>query len=202
MSIFGLTGGIACGKSHIAEVFMDHNITILDADVVARQVVVPGSPGLEQIVQAFGQQVLHTMSHSLDRNRLAEIVFSDPAALATLNAIMHPLIAVESQKQLQLLEKEYLLVGYSAALLVENNHINLYRPLIVVSCPTHIQIERLIRRGLTKQQALDRIAAQLPDADKIKVADYVVDASGTKHQTKVQLEAIIKEMQNAQISDQ
>jgi len=180
MITFGLTGGIACGKSAVTKTFRKNNIPIVDADVVAREVVIPGSIGNDKIMSRFGFPYFN-QDGTLDRAKLAGLVFANHLAMTELNRIMKPLIESESDRQIAALHNEgNSIVGYDAALIIEQGNADKYRPLIVVSCPPVMQIERLMRRNdLTEAQAMSRINAQMSVEEKVKLADYVVDTSGS-----------------------
>lgn len=195
MITFGLTGGIASGKSTATKTFRKHNIPIVDADIVARQVVEPGTKGLSYIVDIFTSAYLDENGF-LDRAKLGKLVFSDADALNTINRIMGPLINAESDRQLQELHQQgHQLVGYDAALICEMGNSKKYRPLIVVSCPQDEQVARLMsRNSLTRAEAMSRIEAQMPVAEKIKMADYVIDTSGPVEDSIKQTESIIQDM--------
>jgi dephospho-CoA kinase len=185
--VVGLTGGIACGKTTVAKMFSDLGIPVIDADELAREVVEPGTPGLQQIVDEFGKGVLDETGR-LDRKTVADLVFGDENARETLNAIMHPLIAAAGSNQIMAHQNDpapYLL--YEAALLVETRSYQAFSALVVVSAEESIQRLRLIARdGFTVREANARIASQLPLARKIAVADHVVvnngDLDGTRRQ--------------------
>ena len=185
--VVGLTGGIACGKTTVAKMFGDLGIPVIDADQIARDVVEPGTPGLEQIVREFGNGVLDKGGH-LDRKKVGDLVFGDEAARQTLNAIMHPLIGAAGAKHMLAHQDDpapYLL--YEAALLVETGTYKSFSALIVVSAEESLQRLRLIARdGFNATEANARIASQLPLARKLAVADHVVtnngDIEGTRRQ--------------------
>lgn len=193
MITFGLTGGIACGKSTVTKVFRQHGIPMIDADIVARQVVEPDTKGLKQIVDKFGSSFLNP-DGTLDRVSLGKLVFSDKDAMHNLNQIMKPLIQEESDKQIKQAHSEgHKIVGYDAALIIEQGNLLKYRPLIVVSCPRDTQIQRLMsRNSLTQEEAVARIDAQIPVTLKVLVANYVIDTSGTVEDSIKQTEDIIK----------
>lgn len=185
--VVGLTGGIACGKTTVAKMFSDLGIPVIDADELAREVVEPGTPGVRQIVDEFGEGVLDEAGR-LDRKTVADLVFGDEDARETLNAIMHPLIAAAGGEHIMAYQDDpapYLL--YEAALLVETRSYQAFSALVVVSAEESIQRLRLIARdGFTVREANARIASQLPLARKIAVADHVVvnngDLDGTQRQ--------------------
>jgi len=181
---FGLTGGIACGKSTVAARFREQGVQVIDADVVARQAVAPGTSGLTEIIKLFGEGVLRH-DGTLDRSKLGAIVFGDEEKRRALNRILHPRIGARTMMLAQeLAQRGEPLACYEAALLVENGLTDAFRPLVVVSVPEAIQVERTMARdGVDEKAALARIRAQMPVAEKAKVADYVIDTSGTMEQT-------------------
>jgi dephospho-CoA kinase len=186
----GLTGGIACGKSTVARLFTDLGIPIVDADQLARDVVAPGSEGLAEIVREFGDEVL-TDDGSLDRKKLGGVVFSDTDARRRLEAITHPRIAQLGMQTLAELsstsEAPYLM--YEAALLVEGGMHKAFPALVVVSAAAETQLARLrARDASSEQEARARIDSQLPVADKVAVADFVIQNDGTIEQTRAQVE--------------
>lgn len=196
MIVIGLTGGIACGKSTVSKTLIANGIPVIDADIVARQVVGAGSPGLDQVINHFGKQFLNH-DGTLNRSSLGLMVFSKPTVLAELNNIMGPLIEAEARNQFNTLkEAGHRLAVWDAALIVENGNYERYRPLIVVICPAEVQLERLMKRnGLTRDEAVARISAQLSAPEKVKVANYVINTSGSIEESVAQTELIIKELQ-------
>lgn len=177
--VFGLTGGIASGKSTVGRRFAARGVPVLDADLIARDVVAPGSEGLAAVLAAFGDALLMP-SGELDRKALAAVVFADPARRAELNGILHPRIAAATQRSIALLSDQGApLICYEAALLVENRVADLFRPLVVVAAPEGEQVRRACARdGATEEESRARIAAQMPLADKIKQADFVITNDG------------------------
>ncbi len=187
--LIGLTGGIACGKTTVAERLRARGAIVIDADQVARDVVAPGTPGLAQVVLAFGPTVLTGEGH-LDRARLGATVFGDAAARRRLEGILHPLIAAESVRRIQAAADAPLVV-YDAALLIESGRAEMFRPLVVVTADPATQRARLMRRdGLDLAAAEARIAAQMPVAEKVARADYVVMNDGDLAATDAQIEAL------------
>ena len=180
MHLFGLTGGIASGKSAVAARFRTRGVPVLDAEALARDVVAKGSDGLAEVVAAFGAEVL-APDGDLDRKRVADIVFHDAAARARLNAIIHPRVgALGMQRAAELGARGEALVCYEAALLVENGMHEMLRPLVVVSAPEEVQVARAVLRDTAKEDDVRaRIRAQLPLARKVAVADVVVDNTGS-----------------------
>jgi len=176
----GLTGGIASGKSTVARVLAEQSAGIVDADQVAREVVAPGSEGLREVVAAFGPEVL-AADGSLDREKLGSIVFADPQARMRLQSITHPRIGrLSAQRLAALQQSEAPYVVYEAALLVETGAHKGLDALVVVAADEGLQVSRVMQRdGLSEEAARKRIAAQLPLAQKIEVADFVVHNDGS-----------------------
>jgi dephospho-CoA kinase len=173
----GLTGGIAAGKSEVSRRLAAHGAVILDADAVAREVVAPGTPGLTQIAAVFGPSVLGP-DGALDRPRLGEIVFADAGLRAKLNAIVHPLVA-ERMRELEQAAPPGSIVVHDVPLLTENGLAGLYDLVVVVDVPAEVQLDRLTRlRGMPADQARARLDAQASRADRLAIADIVVDNSG------------------------
>jgi dephospho-CoA kinase len=181
--LFGLTGGIASGKSTVAARFRARGVPVIDADELAREVVAPGTEGLRAVVEALGPAVL-TPAGALDRQAVARIVFSDDAARRTLNRITHPLITrLGMERAAELARAGEPLVCYEAALIVENNAADAFRPLVVVACSEETQVARILQRDkASAEDARARIRAQKSLAEKVAVADFVVDTSGTLEQ--------------------
>ncbi len=173
--VFGLTGGIASGKSQVSHFYRSLGIPVVDADMIAREVVRPGTPGLAQIVAKFGRSVLD-YADTLDRAKLRTIIFADAKKRHTLNQIMQPLICQAADAQIEAaLDGGASTVCFDAALIVEWGVQRRYRPLVVVACSRQTQLRRLkVRSGLNDSQALAMIEAQLPLEAKVQVADYVI----------------------------
>lgn len=195
MITFGLTGGIASGKSTATKTFLRHGIPMVDADVIARQVVEPGTPGLYAIEHHFGSSYLNE-DGTLNRTKLGKYVFGNSEAMNLINKIMGSLVHDEGERQCQELHAQgHQLVGYDAALICEMGNSKKYRPLIVVHCPADMQLARLMsRNSLTRAEAMARIEAQMPVAEKIAQADFLIDTSGTIENSIAQTEAIIQKL--------
>lgn len=177
--VFSLTGGIASGKSTISNLLRDRGIAIVDADVIAREVVVPGTPGLQAIVGAFGADVLQP-DGTLDRKKLGRVVFSDTDALRRLDEALGPFLLAEISKQITEFRRVGRDVCLDAATLVERNLHTWYRPVVLVAASRDTQIERLkIRNSLTAAEAALRIDSQTTIQRKIGAADHVIWNSGT-----------------------
>ena len=174
----GLTGGIGAGKSEVSQRLEAQGAILIDADAIARDVVEPGTPGLAAVAAAFGDGVLRP-DGSLDREGLGEIVFADPARLATLNAIVHPLVG-QRMHDLERGAAQDAIVVHDVPLLAENDLAAGYDLVIVVDAPEHMQLDRLTRqRGMSAGQAQARMTAQAGRDKRLAIADLVVDNSGS-----------------------
>lgn len=190
--VFGLTGGLASGKSSVAKLIAAAGVPVIDADLLAREVVAKGSEGLAEVVKAFGDAVL-LPDGTMDRAKVAEIVFADPDKRRRLNGIVHPRIAMLSAQRVADLEAAGAkLACYEAALLVENGLADAFRPLVVVALPQEIQVARArTRDASTEDQARARIVAQLPLEKKVAAADFVIDNGGDLESTARQVTEVL-----------
>ena len=181
MHLFGLTGGIASGKSAVAARFRARGVAVVDADVLAREVVLPGSAGARRDRRGLRRGGAGTPAGELDRKGLADRVFRDDGARARLNGILHPRIgALTMQRSAELAAQGEPLACYEAALIVENRMADMCRPLVVVSAPEALQVARAMARdGATEDEARARVRAQMPLASKVEVADIVIENTGT-----------------------
>ncbi|HXV22195.1 MAG TPA: dephospho-CoA kinase [Desulfuromonadales bacterium] len=193
--ILGVTGGIASGKSLVTEIFRSLGALVVSADELAREAVLPGSETLNRLVGQFGREILQA-DGALDRKALAERVFTNAGAREALNRITHPAIAALAEKRLQELSQQAgRLVVYEAPLLFEAGAEKRVDAVLVVRIDEPLQIERLLRRdGLTEEQARARIAAQMPQAEKVARADYVIDNSGSPEATAEQVKKIFRQL--------
>jgi dephospho-CoA kinase len=174
----GLTGGVASGKSTVAAILEELGALVIDADVLAREVVEPGTPGLAAVVKAFGPEVLDAQG-ALDRARLGSIVFADPSRRADLEAIIHPLVRARAH-EIEGAAPAGVLVVQDIPLLVETGQAGAFDAVLVVDVPEDLQVERAVRgRGWTEEQARSRVAAQAARADRLAAATHVIDNSGT-----------------------
>ncbi|MDR5700660.1 dephospho-CoA kinase [Agromyces aerolatus] len=192
MYLIGLTGGIASGKSTVARRLYEHGAVHIDADQLARRVVEPGKPALQAIVEAFGSEVLRA-DGSLDRPRLGEIVFHDEAALARLNAIVHPAVRALAKQVLADAERDDpdAVVVYDVPLLVETSVDHAFDLVVVTSAGRRQQVERLItERGMDPIHAEARVDAQADDEQRRAIADVVIDTSGSLARTMSQTDAL------------
>jgi dephospho-CoA kinase len=177
----GLTGGIGSGKSAVSERLAAHGAVVIDADKAARAVVEPGTQGLARIAETFSPGVLRE-DGSLDRPKLAEIVFADETARAKLNAIVHPLVhdyMRAAEQSAAAAAGENAVIIHDVPLLAEGGRGSEFDIVIVVDVPPEIQVERLAARGMPEEQARARMAAQATRDQRLAVADIVIDNSGT-----------------------
>jgi dephospho-CoA kinase len=197
MRVVGLTGGIASGKSTVSAMFRELGAHVIDADEVARDVVEPGTPGLEEVGRRFPGVV--DASGRLDRAALGRRVFADPAERQALEAILHPRIREEVARRTDVLARAGVrVVLYDAALLIENGLHRGMQGVIVVYVPESVQRSRLAARdGLDEPAITARLAAQLPLADKRAHATWVVDNGGSLDETRAQVRRIWEEIQQS-----
>jgi len=196
----GLTGSIAVGKSFVLRTLAEQGAHIIDADEVARQVVAPGSKGLDLVRSTFGSQVLRD-NGELDRPKLGSIVFTDAAKRAQLNAILHPLIIAAQDERIRELESVdgSGIVVIDAALMIESGGYRRLDKLIVVHCRPEIQLERLMARdNLSRADAEQRISTQMPQAEKMKYADYLIDTSDGFDATRQQVVGVFGKLSSPQ----
>jgi dephospho-CoA kinase len=189
--VVGLTGGIASGKSTVARAFAQRGIPVVDADMLAREVVAPGSPGLAAIVESFGTGVL-LEDGTLDRKQVGALVFNDPALRIKLNSITHPRVAMLSAERLAAIpEGSVPYAIYEAPLIVENGLHHAMRALIVVAIDAPLQIERvMLRDGLDRHAAESRLRAQAPLERKLAAATYVIDNGKSLSELFPQVDAV------------
>ena len=183
----GLTGGIGSGKSTVAARFAELGAVVIDADQLAREVVEPGMPGLAAVVARFGAGVLRP-DGSLDRPKLATLVFDDPAALAALNQIVHPLVAARRAELVAAAGPDAVVVS-DVPLLVETGLAGEFDAVVVVEAPLSDRLARLAARGLPEQEALARIARQASDEQRRAVATVLLDNSGGRAELVQQVDA-------------
>ncbi|QTX04647.1 dephospho-CoA kinase [Agromyces archimandritae] len=192
MYLIGLTGGIASGKTTVARRLFQHGAIHIDADELARRVVEPGTPGLEQVREAFGDGVLRP-DGSLDRAKLGELVFGDEAARAKLNGIIHPAVRELSGRLIDraAAENPDAVVVYDVPLLVEAAVDHPFDLVVVTEAPKQQQLRRLVEeRGLEPGQAAARVDSQASNEERAAIADVVIDTSGTLAHTMSQTDAL------------
>lgn len=186
----GLTGGIAAGKSVAARRFAELGIPVIDHDRLAREVVAPGSAGLAAVEREFPGVVVAGV---LDREALGALVFSDPAARARLNAVVHPIVHDAAMAA----EAEHVAAGahtvvHDVPLLVETGQAGHFSPVVVVDAPAELRVQRLVtERGMSAQQAWQRLAAQADDDERLEVADVVLDGAGDAADLRARVDALV-----------
>jgi dephospho-CoA kinase len=192
--VIGITGPIGCGKSTVAGYLAELGATVIDADLVAREVVAPGEPALEAVVAAFGPGV-RLPDGSLDRAELGRIVFSDPAELARLEAIIHPAVRPRIRAAMQAArEHGDPAVAVEAIKLVEGGLADSCDEVWLVICDPDEQLRRLTRRGLSEAEAAARIAAQAGLADRLRPrATRVIDTNGAPTHARARVEAAFRD---------
>jgi dephospho-CoA kinase len=192
VKVLGLTGGIGSGKSMVASMFAELGADLIDADQLARHIVEPGEPALEEIAIAFGRDILLLDGH-LDRGKLARIIFADPVARGKLNAITHPRIRERMDAAIAARASQPGVLIADIPLLYENDRASTVEMVIVVWVDPETQLRRLHERdGLTEEEARQRIVAQMPLDEKRARADVVIDNSGSREDTRRQVEAIYR----------
>jgi dephospho-CoA kinase len=191
--VIGLTGGIASGKSTVAEMLRARGAAVVDADQLARVVVAPGQPALDDIAREFGREVL-LADGTLDRQKLGAIVFSDPGRRAALERITHPRIAALAQAEIAAhAARGAQVVFYEAALLVERGSYRGFDALVVVTASPEVQRQRLAERdSLSVDDIERRLEAQLPLAEKVAVATWTVDNHGDRGQLEREVDALVR----------
>jgi dephospho-CoA kinase len=192
----GLTGGVASGKSSVAALLRELGAVVVDADVLAREVVEPGTPGLAAVVEAFGPEVL-TADGALDRAALGGVVFGDEAARRRLEAILHPLIRARAA-ELEAASPEGTVVVHDIPLLVETGQADRFDAVLVVDVPVETQVERMVRdRGMSHEDALARVAAQVDRVQRLAAATHVVDNTGTREDLRDRVTEVLAELVSA-----
>jgi dephospho-CoA kinase len=192
----GLTGNIASGKSHAALLFAELGAHVIDADLIAHELLACGTKTYDKIVDAFGEQILN-QSREVDRRKLGQIVFFEEGKRLLLNHLIHPDVGAEIVRRIFELEQSAPngIIIVDAALMVETGGYKMYHRLIVVTCNPALQISRLMSRdGLTEKEARARMASQMPIEEKLKLANYTIDTSRTLKQTEEQVEAIYRDL--------
>ena len=184
----GLTGGIACGKSTVAAMMRELGCRVLDADALARRLIEPGQPAYDEVLKEFGSQV-RAADGRIDRAKLAAIVFAKPARLERLNRIVHPRVVDALDRELAELARTEpgAVVVVEAALLIEASYHERLDRLVVAWCEPEQQMERLLARGMAREEALRRIGAQMQLDQKRRMADDEIDCSGSLEETRQQV---------------
>ncbi|HYG94144.1 MAG TPA: dephospho-CoA kinase [Nocardioides sp.] len=189
----GLTGGVASGKSTVSAILDELGAVVIDADRLAREVVARGTPGLQQVVAAFGPEVL-TSDGELDRARVGAIVFADEDQRRVLEGIVHPLV-FERIVQLERVAPEGALVVHDIPLLAESGRADTFDAVVVVDAPRELQVERMVRdRGWTVADAEARIAAQATREDRLSLATHVIENTGTPEDLRRRVEEVHQQL--------
>lgn len=197
MGNFGLTGGVASGKSTVARMLEGLGARVIDADRVGHELLRPWHPAHQEVVRRFGNEILDPAGE-IDRKRLGAVVFADPTKLQELDALLHPRIVarVEELAARYHAESPGAVIVVDAALLFEAGIGGRFTKVLVVWCRPEQQIERLMgKTGLSRREAERRIAAQMPVEQKRRQADYEIDSSGSLENTRAQVEALYPELQ-------
>ncbi len=188
--LIALTGGIGSGKSTVAAEWTKLGATEIDADILAREVVKPGSVGLENLVHMLGAEILNS-DGQLDRSKLASITFTNPEVRAKVEQALHPLIqALAKQKT----EQSEGVVVYTIPLLVETKSPLQFDAVVTISCPEAVRLQRLKARGMTEEDARNRISAQATDQEREAVADYVLDSNCSLDELKFRSQRLFEEI--------
>jgi dephospho-CoA kinase len=186
-----LTGGIATGKSYVAARLREAGVPVVDADRLARDAVAPGTPGLDQVRARFGDEAI-SPDGTLDRKRVAALVFTDAEARRDLEAIVHPVVRAAVDAFFASLPPDTPFAVADIPLLYETGQQRRFDAVIVAACPPELQVERVMRRdGASREDAERRIAAQLPIEDKAARAEFVIRTSGTAEETDRQIKALL-----------
>ncbi len=185
--LIGLTGNIATGKSAVAKMLSELGATVIDADALVHELQRSGTPTYDAIVAAFGRGILDRVGE-IDRKALGSIVFADPDRLRVLESILHPAVAIESQRRIMAATTR--VIVYEAIKLIEAGRADMCDAIWVVTARPDVQLERLMRtRGLSEADARQRIDAQPPQSEKLKYATVVIDNSGPLSETRQQVRA-------------
>ena len=189
----GLTGGVASGKSTVSGILQDLGAVVIDADLLAREVVAPGTEGLAEIVEAFGPEVL-AGDGSLDRPALGAVVFADPEARRRLEAIIHPRVRARGAA-LEAAAPPDAVVVHDIPLLAETGQADSFDAVVVVDVPVETQLDRMVElRGMSTEEAEARVAAQAAREDRLAVATYVIDNTGTLEDLRERVAEVFEEL--------
>lgn len=189
----GLTGGVASGKSTVAGMLAELGAVVIDADLLAREVVARGTEGLAEIVAAFGPDVL-TAEGELDRPAVAATVFADEAKRRLLEGIIHPRVRARGA-EIEAAVEEGAVVVHDIPLLTETGQASAFDAVIVVDVPVEVQVERMVSlREMTREDAESRVAAQASREDRLAIATHVIDNSGTREELRARVDAVYAEL--------
>jgi dephospho-CoA kinase len=200
--LVGLTGGIASGKSSAGEIFLELGVHMIDADRVSRDLVAPSMPALEEIVKVFGPAILGE-DGSLNRTALGDMIFADTEKRLVLERILHPPIAEEIDRRVADLRRKFPegIIMVDAALTIEAGNQHRYECLIVVCAGEETQLRRLMERnGIGSVEARRKIEAQMPLAEKIAYADFVIDNDGSEEELRAEVERVFRELEKLRLA--
>ncbi|HLK23003.1 MAG TPA: dephospho-CoA kinase [Bryobacteraceae bacterium] len=197
----GLTGGLASGKSFVGHALRDLGCYLIEADELGHQVLLPGGEAYSAVIHEFGEEILDQDRH-IDRHRLGEMVFGKPELLAKLSALVHPPVAERQARTIAAIAQSdpSAIVVVEAAILVETGSYKKFDKLVVVVCTPEQQMERALKRGAyTREEVSDRLSRQLPLEEKLRVADYVIDTSGSKENTLEQVRRLYESLRSLSV---
>jgi dephospho-CoA kinase len=198
MLLVGLTGGLASGKSFVGHALAGLGCHLIEADQLGHQVLLPGGEAYDAVVNLFGDQILD-QEGLIDRRKLAKLVFDQPGQLEKLNRLVHPAVRAREDQIIAGIQRTdpHAIVVVAAAILVETGSYRRYDKLIVVTCTAEQQLERALKRGPnSREEILARLSRQLPLEEKVRVADYVIDTSGSKENTLEQVRAVYSSLRS------
>jgi dephospho-CoA kinase len=197
----GLTGGLASGKSFVGHALAELGCYLIEADKLGHEVMLPGAEAYHSIVQEFGGGILDS-NGQIDRRKLSTLVWDHPERLEKLNSFVHPAVWAREERRMDEIAQAdpHAIAVVEAAILVETGSYKRFDKLIVVTCTAEQQMERAMKRGsYSKEEVLSRISRQLPLADKVRVADYVIDTSGSKESTLEQVRAVYETLRSLSV---
>lgn len=192
----GLTGGLASGKSFVGEALASLGCHLLKADELGHQLLMPDTEVYRRVVEEFGSSILDEAGR-INRRALASVVFADPARLARLNAIVHPAVIEEEERWMQRVAAQdpHGIAIVEAAILIETGSYRRFDRIVLAVCPLEQQIERAMKRdGLSREEVLERLERQMPLEEKKKFADFIIDTSGEKEHTLIQVRRLYEEL--------
>ena len=194
----GLTGGLASGKTFVGHELAELGCHLIEADALGHQVLLPGAEAYDAVVNEFGQEIVDDDGY-IDRHKLGMLVWDRPERLAKLNGLVHPAVIARQQTIISgiMQQDPAAIVVVEAAILVETGSYRRFDRLVVVVCTPEQQMERALKRGAyTREEVLARLSRQLPLEEKLRVADYVIDTSGTKEQTIEQVKTVYNSLRS------
>ena len=197
----GLTGGLASGKTFVGHALRDLGCYLIEADELGHQVLLPEGEAYHGVIQAFGQEIVDADGR-INRHKLGELVFGRPELLAKLSSLVHPPVALRQERMIAEIATAdpAAIVVVEAAILVETGSYKKFDRLIVVVCSPEQQMERALKRGTyTREETLARLSRQLPLEEKVRLAHYVIDTSGTKENTLEQVQALYDSLRSLSV---